>query len=205
MRFKEKNGVLEIYLEGRIDSQNAAEFEAEIMKAIDSHPSMDVLVDATDLAYISSAGLRALIKMRKRIGKPLRIREVSPEIYEIFETTGFTELFQVERKMRRVSVEGCEVLGEGFYGTVYRLDPETIIKVYNSPFALDLIQNEKKMARAAFISGIPTAISYDIVRVDGHYGAVFELLDCRSFNDIIIDEPERAEELLQQYPGVTAG
>ncbi len=199
MRFKEKNGVLEIYLEGRIDSQNAAEFEAEIMKVMDSHPSMDLLVDATDLAYISSAGLRALIKMRKRIGKPIRIREVSPEIYEIFETTGFTELFQVERKMRRVSVEGCEVLGEGFYGTVYRLDPETIIKVYNSPFALDLIQNEKKMARAAFISGIPTAISYDIVRVDGHYGAVFELLDCRSFNDIIIDEPERAEELLQQY------
>ena len=199
MRFKEKNGVLEIYLEGRIDSQNAAEFEAEIMDAMDSHPSMDLLMDATDLAYISSAGLRALIKMRKRIGKPIRIREVSPEIYEIFETTGFTELFQVERKMRRVSVEGCEVLGEGFYGTVYRLDPETIIKVYNSPFALDLIQNEKKMARAAFISGIPTAISYDIVRVDGHYGAVFELLDCRSFNDIIIDEPERAEELLQQY------
>ncbi|MBQ9870904.1 MAG: anti-sigma factor antagonist [Eubacterium sp.] len=199
MRFKEENGVLEIYLEGRIDSQNAAEVEDEIMKAMDSHPSMDVLVDATDLAYISSAGLRALIKMRKRIGKPLRIREVSPEIYEIFETTGFTELFQVERKMRRVSVEGCEVLGEGFYGTVYRLDPETIIKVYNSPFALDLIQNEKKMARAAFISGIPTAISYDIVRVDDHYGAVFELLDCRSFNDIIIDEPERAEELLQQY------
>ena len=199
MRFKEKNGVLEIYLEGRIDSQNAAEFEAEIMDAMDSHPSMDLLVDATDLAYISSAGLRALIKVRKRIGKPLRIREVSPEIYEIFETTGFTELFQVERKMRRVSVEGCEVLGEGFYGTVYRLDPETIIKVYNSPFALDLIQNEKKMARAAFISGIPTAISYDIVRVGDHYGAVFELLDCRSFNDIIMDEPEKKEELLQQY------
>ena len=39
MRFKEKNGVLEIYLEGRIDSQNAAEFEAEIMKAMDSYGS----------------------------------------------------------------------------------------------------------------------------------------------------------------------
>ena len=96
MRFKEKNGVLEIYLEGRIDSQNAAEFEAEIMKAMDSHPSMDVLVDATDLAYISSAGLRALLALSEATKNRIRILNVCHEVYNVFDMTGFTDFFTFE-------------------------------------------------------------------------------------------------------------
>ena len=44
-----------------------------------------------------------------------------------------------EKPMREISVEGCEVLGKGGNGAVYRLDDETIVKVYFSIFALSIL------------------------------------------------------------------
>ena len=120
-------------------------------------------------------------------------------VYDIFDMTGFTELFKVEKKMRKISVEGCEVIGKGFYGTVYRIDPETIVKVYNTPDSIPIIEKEQRLAKCAFVKGVPTAISYDIVRVGDNYGSVFELLNADSFNDHLINEPEKFDELLHKY------
>ncbi len=58
------------------------------------------------------------------------------------------------------------------------------------------------MYRKPCIKGIPTAISYDIVRVGNTYGSVFELLHAKSFNDWVIeyeDCPEKLDELIQLY------
>ena len=113
--------------------------------------------------------------------------------------TGFTEIRKVEKRYREISVEGCEVIGTGFYGTVYRVDPETIVKVYQTPDSLPIIQNEQKLAKRAFVNGVPTAISYDIVKVGDMYGSVFELLNADTFNDLLIREPERFDEILRIY------
>ena len=133
MRITTKNNTLTIFLEGRIDTNNAAQTESKIFAAVDSANGADIVIDAEKLDYISSAGLRVLMKLRKSINKPLPVINVSRDVYDIFETTGFTELLDVKRAMREVSVEGCEVIGRGFYGTVYRIDEETIVKVYESP------------------------------------------------------------------------
>ena len=118
-------------------------------------PDAEIVFDASGLEYISSAGLRVLMKVRQSVGYAVEIRGVSPNVYEILEMTGFTELMRVKKRLREVSVEGCEVIGRGFYGTVYRLDPDTIVKVYASPDSISLIENERKMARMAFVKGIP--------------------------------------------------
>ena len=104
--------------------------------------------------------------------------------------------------MREISVEGCEVIGRGFYGTVYRLDPDTIVKAYASPDSLPLIENERKMAKMAFVHGIPTAISYDIVKVGDSYGSMFELLKAKTMNDLLAAEPEKAEALIRKFVDV---
>ena len=101
--------------------------------------------------------------------------------------------------MREISVEACDIIGTGFYGTVYRIDPETIVKVYSVPDSIPIIKNEQRLARCAFIKGVPTAISYDTVKVGDNYGSVFELLKAKSFNDHLIDEPERFDEILHKY------
>ena len=191
-----------IQLAGRIDSTNAPELERQILARMLAQPDGIPVFDASGLVYISSAGLRVLMKVRKAVSREIEIRNVSSEVYEILGTTGFTELFRVKKKMREISVEGCEIIGRGFYGTVYRLDPDTIVKVYASPDSLPLIENERKMAKMAFVHGIPTAISYDIVKVGDSYGSMFELLKAKTMNDLLVSEPEKADELIRKFVDV---
>ena len=100
-----ENDKLIIDLEGRIDSANAPVIEQEIMAAVQGVPNVDIILDAKGLAYISSAGLRVLMKLRKQAGKAIPILNAAPEVYDIFEVTGFTELFDVSKRLRQISIE----------------------------------------------------------------------------------------------------
>ena len=152
----------------------------------------------TDAAGGASAGLRVILRLRKQEPE-LAIVNASPEVYEIFEMTGFTEMMPVSRAYRRVSVDGCEVIGQGANGKVYRLDPETIIKVYLNPNSLPDIHRERELARKAFVLGIPTAIPYDVVKVGDGYGSVFELLNAKSFGSLIAEHPEEMDKYVKMY------
>jgi anti-anti-sigma factor len=118
-----------VFPEGHIDSANAQDFE-ETINELRSRGSYDEIeLNCGQLQYISSAGLRVILRLRKDV-KAVVLSDVSPEIYEILDVTGFTELVEVQKAYRRVSIEGCEVIGQGANGKVYRIDPETIVKVY---------------------------------------------------------------------------
>ena len=181
-----------IRLTGRIDSNNAPAVEREIQAELAGKEPMPVILDAEELEYVSSAGLRVLLRLKKTWPE-LTLTGVSSQVYEILEMTGFTELLTVEKAYRTVSVEGCEVIGEGFNGKVYRLDQENVVKTYKDAGALPAIRHEREVARLALILGIPTAISYDVVRVGEGYGSVFELLEARSFAKILAEEPEKLD------------
>ena len=183
---------------GRIDSNNAADFLQQLTEEIKDLDGQTLEINMRDVEYVSSAGLRVFIKLKKD-GTDLRLTEVSPDVYEIFNVTGFTELFDIRKAYRTMSVDGCEVIGKGFSGTIYRIDEDTIVKVYESPDSIPMIENEKRRAKQAFVAGIPTAISFDIVKVGDKYGSVFELLKARTLNDIIIEEPERADEIISYF------
>lgn len=62
--------------------------------------------------------------------------------------------------MRELSVEGCELIGSGFSGDVYRLDDDTVLKVYRDPGSLGEIEHEQYLSRLAFVRGIPTMILF---------------------------------------------
>ncbi len=193
-----KDNVLQLGLEGRIDSSNAPAAEKEIMEFAGSHPHTAVVIDAEGLEYISSAGLRVILRIRKN-DPELKIINVSSEVYEILEMTGFTEMMPVEKAYRRLSVEGCEILGQGSNGVVYRYDPDTVVKVYRNADALPEIRRERELARRALILGIPTAIPYDVVRVGDGYGSVFELLNAKSFSKLIAAEPDKLDTYVEQF------
>ena len=109
--------------------------------------------------------------------------------------TGFTEMVDISKAYRVISVDGCEVIGQGANGMVYRIDPDTIVKVYRNPDSLPEIHRERELARAAFILGIPTAIPYDVVRVGDGYGSVFELLNATSFAKLMIRGEKTIDEV----------
>ena len=182
---------------GRIDSNNAPQVEADMLCKI-SGKSCPVILDAAELAYISSAGLRVLLKIKKT-NPELSIINVNSDVYEILEMTGFTEMITVEKAYKTVSIEGCEVIGQGANGTIYRIDKDNVVKVYNNADALEDIKHEREVARLALILGIPTAISYDVVKVGGSYGSVFELLNASSFSKIISRQPEKFDWCVEEY------
>ena len=185
-------------LAGRIDSTNAAAAEQEIAALLEGYAGDALTIDAEALEYLSSAGLRVLLRLRKQHAD-LEIVNVRPEVYEIFEMTGFTEMMHIAKAYRRISVEGCEVIGRGANGEVYRIDPDTIVKVYYNPDALPDIHRERELARTAFVLGIPTAIPYDVVRVGDGYGSVFELLNAKSFAKLIAADPDGLDGYVRQF------
>ena len=192
------DGVLTVCLNGRVDASNAAEVEKEIAAARAEAPDASVVIDAEGLEYISSAGLRILLRLRKEEPE-LAMINVSPEVYEILDMTGFTEMLTVKKAYRRLSADGCEMIGKGANGAVYRYDEETIIKVYFNPNALPEIQRERELARKALVLGINTAIPYDVVRVGESYGTVMELLEASSLSKLIKKDPQNLELPLKYY------
>ena len=188
-----------IFPEGEITSANAEQFEEELNRILAAYPGRSYLIDAENLRYVSSAGLRELMTLGRNTNEKVELINASPEVYNILDVTGFTHVFQVSRKARRISVEGCPVIGEGALGTVYRLDADKIVKVYHSSASLADIRREQAKSKLAFFRGIPTAISYDIVKVGDSYGSVFEMLHAQVLNDALAEQPQREDELLSGY------
>lgn len=193
MRAQTTDKGLTIYLEGHVDSNNAGTFEEEIAALRAANPSGELTLDASDLEYISSAGLRVVMRLlRKEPG--LCVVEASPEVYDVFDVTGFNQLLDVRKALRRISIDGCELIGRGGNGAVYRLDDETIVKVYDSSIhTIDTIQRARMVAQRLLALGIPCAIAFDVVHVgDGDdLGLVFELLDCKTVGAVIHEDPSK--------------
>ena len=192
------DNTLKIALDGRIDSTNAADVEKQLDDIVNENSFEELIIDAQKLEYISSAGLRIILRLKKN-NSSLKIVNVSSDVYEIFEMTGFSEIMPIEKAYREFSVEGCEIIGQGANGKVYRIDPETIIKVYNNPDSLPDIKRERELARKAFVLGIPTAIPYDVVKVGEGYGSVFELLNAKSFAKLIEEDPDNIDKYIGLY------
>ena len=196
MKTNYDNNTLTLFLAGRIDANNSAQTEAEISDVLNKNPGIVPVFDASELEYISSAGLRVILKFRKAFGKNLDVLNVSSDVYEIFEVTGFTELLNIRKKFREVSIEGCPVIGRGHFSTVYRLNPDTIVKVFNrAPISLERIYSDQQRAREIFIRDIPTAISFDVVKAGGYYGIVYEMIDALSLSGTLMQNPNRLTEL----------
>ncbi|MBR1444884.1 MAG: anti-sigma factor antagonist [Firmicutes bacterium] len=185
-----------IKISGKIDSNNAKQFEDELIAAVDSG---DVTLDGEELEYISSAGLRVLLKLKKKLGGEVSVINVSPEVYDIFDVTGFTNILSVKKALRNISVDGMEIIGKGATGIVYRMDKETIIKVFNKNVGLTMINYEGKKAKDAFIFGVPTAISYDTVKVGECYGVIYELLNAEELLSVVRNDKEHIVDHIKKY------
>lgn len=89
---------LNIALEGRLDTTTSPKLEEEIRADIGG--ITELVFDLSDLAYISSAGLRVLLAAQKIMNEQgtMTVKNVSDEIMEIFEMTGFSEILTIEQE-----------------------------------------------------------------------------------------------------------
>ncbi len=89
-----EDGILITRAEGRVDGNNAREFEEALSTAIGKDDRL-LILDLQDLAYISSAGLRVLLMVAKefqRRGGKLVVCSLTETINEVFEISGFSKI-----------------------------------------------------------------------------------------------------------------
>ena len=106
-----------------------------------------------------------------------------------------------ERKVRlgrRISLEGAQPIGSGYASRVYALPDGNVVKVLRQG-GPEEAEREIRLSKWAFSKGIPTAISYDVVDVDGRPGLVYESLGRGNLRNAFRDEPERFDALLADY------
>jgi uncharacterized protein (TIGR02172 family) len=157
-------------------------------------------IDLAACSYISSAGLRLLLEIHKAFqfsGNLFRLLNVSPFIENILETTGLAQLLSFTRARREIFLQDREMMAAGTCGECYRLDEESVVKLYYAGISADLVEREKQFAREAFILGIPTAISYEIVQCGDRLGVVYEMLEAKLFSEVIRNDLQNLESHAQ--------
>ena len=110
----------------RIDNITSKEFDKEVREAYPDGFPEGFTLDASELEYISSAGLRVLLRLKKEIGR-LHMINVCSDVYEVLEMCGFSQISDAEKAMRQITIEGCPEIGSGAHGVVYRIAPDTIV------------------------------------------------------------------------------
>ena len=88
---------LTLSVNGRVDTVTSKELEQEIDEELGNFDSL--IIDFTDLQYISSAGLRVLIGTQKKLQKDnstLVIKNVNDTVGEIFRMSGFDKILKIE-------------------------------------------------------------------------------------------------------------
>lgn len=216
-----EDGKCVFFLEGRITLENVKPLERELQDLLEAHPDQDLVLDALRLDYISSKGLRTLLKLIRKSAGKLTIRNATETTYSVLETAGVTDLAHVEapfgsmssdtaarrpkarrrtRPPRRITTDGSQVIGMGRSSVVYLLDSETLVKKYDEHVPIERIHQEMDRARCALVHGIPTAMPLALVRADDSYGIVFErIAPADTVGHTITEHAERFNEITRKH------
>ena len=101
----------------------------------------------------------------------------------------------METQYKALEIGNLRPFAKGGTGECFCLDEETILKLYYEDFPLEYIRREKDGARTALVAGVPTAISFDPVRVGNRYGVEYERVQGKTLSERTAREPFRARAL----------
>ena len=94
INFNNSNGILNVELEGRLDTTTAPELEKFIGDNYNSAGSL--IINCEKLVYVSSAGLRVLLGAQKKTKGAMKLTNVCELVMEVFEMTGFADILVIE-------------------------------------------------------------------------------------------------------------
>lgn len=189
-----------ISLTGHLDTSKVADVKKYIDgKIADLDVSEHLVIECNELEYISSSGLRMFLGIMKKHPN-MEVTGVCPEVYNVFEMTGFTRILNVHKALRKIDISGCKLLGEGGNGAVYRINDEEIVKISKHSQGDEALMKESKQVKEAFLMGVPTVISFDTVDSgNGHKGIVMEALDSDSLGTYLTQNPDRMDAVIPKY------
>lgn len=203
------DGVLTVPVPARLTERTVPELDARLVW----DDVVEAIFDFAGCGFVSSAGIRCVLAAHHRMresGGRVRVTNLAGDVAGVFEVTGLANILHLEhvgaaeRPTREISIDGIEPFSAGVCGECFRIGPEKIVKLYRDGVSPAVAEQEKRLARKAFIMGIPTAISFDMVSCRGRVGVEYEMLDAELFSEVIRREPddvERYAEMLVEVVG----
>ena len=98
INIEKQNEIVTVYLNGRLDTLAAQEISKQ-MESLAEEASGTIIMDCTEMSYISSSGLRIFLTLRKAAaekGGKVIVRGISNDIRSVFMMTGFLNLFEIQ-------------------------------------------------------------------------------------------------------------
>ena len=98
IKVEKQNTVVTAYLKGRLDTLTAQEVSKQL-EDLTEEASGTIIMDCTEMTYISSSGLRIFLTLRKAAaekGGKVIVRGISNDIRSVFMMTGFLNLFEIQ-------------------------------------------------------------------------------------------------------------
>ena len=98
IKVEKQNTVVTVYLKGRLDTLAAQEV-SEPLESLTEDASGTIIMDCTEMSYISSSGLRVFLTLRKAAaekGGKIIVRGINNDIRSVFMMTGFLNLFEIQ-------------------------------------------------------------------------------------------------------------
>ena len=186
----------------KIDADNSVSVQDAIddmiLKSGAAAKEINITLDAGDMNYISSAGLRVMLSTKKRVAD-LTIINASPQVCDIFDVTGFNEFISVNRRVEEIRIEGLKLIGRGATAKVYKLDKDKVVKAFPKEVPYETVLKEQDRIKKAITLGIDTMISYGVVKTEEGYGAIYELLDAKSIMEWIKEDPENTDAYIEKF------
>ena len=103
------------------------------------------------------------------------------------------------KNIRQLDLSDTELVGGGNTADIYKIDEETMYKVYKPFISFEEIKREHMNSRKTFISGIPSPVTFNVFKNDEVYATKLEYLDGINLGQAFMKFPERFDELVTKY------
>ena len=134
---KNKDEVI-LCVTGRIDTLTAEEFGKTVSAAHAEEPEAKIILNFEKVEIISSYGLRELLQFTKQ-GIDYKLTNVNADVFSVLKLSGFLNYIEIEKPLKQLSLEGCEMIGKGANAEVFRLNDEQVVKIFKRAPDIDQI------------------------------------------------------------------
>lgn len=189
-----------IKVNGLIDTLSSKELSSFVLDVNKNNPKAKIIIDFDDVEFITSACIDFLKEFS--INNNLELINTSREVYTILTLTNMQDIVKDKQNTLSIETEGCKMIGKGFTSEVYKLDDETIAKVYYDLPSLATLLSERIIAKKAFVKGVPTEISFGICECHGKPGLVYELVNAETLLSILSKDFTKVDELIENYVNI---
>jgi len=185
-----QNEYILVELPERIDSGNANDVENEIDEIVKQNPGKRLRFDAKNMAYISSAGLRILLKAEKS-GALESLSNVSSAVYSILDNTGFIDIIEVKRLASEYDYNSDMLIGEDSFGKLYKADNENVIRTYKPFVKTSDIEMGFEGSKILMNTPVSCAIPFDIVSTKEGKGCLYSVEKFASVSKLIATQEDK--------------